>query len=103
MKGSNKRGPRPAKTHTWCNRRLEGTEALELNRSRIREEGFPGPYISLHTKTGQGSGNAKRLEPVWMGQFRVLEDGTYRWEPVRGSRDACERGDGDGVYRSHRG
>lgn len=50
MKGSNKRGPRPAKTHTWCNRRLEGTEALELNRSRIREEGFPGPYISLHTK-----------------------------------------------------
>lgn len=51
---------------------------------------------------GQGLRDAKRLEPVWIGQHRVHRTGTYGWEYSRDSRVACERGDGDGVCGSHR-
>lgn len=37
-----------------------------------------------------------------MGRLRVRGNETYRWELLRASRAACERGEGDGSHRALR-
>ena len=88
----------------WCKGRLEGTGSAGDEPVQNPEAQFPAPEknrvhsIQNEKRFANSIADANRTERVdsWS------QGDTYRWELPRVSRDACERGDGDGVHRSYR-